>query len=174
MQSNTQPTNPTQTQAPTTMMPQTTCTPPTPPQNRAQTIVPNTLDPEQPQHNHQPTNTTPTNSLTHEMIQTMKQQLDNLTTIVEYQSQLLNNLIADTKTLSTHQASATTPMERIQSVISRVDSSITTASETYITNMNTATKETHVMLLDHFRQQNEQITKNNDIQYKTSMSCLVT
>jgi hypothetical protein len=57
-------------------------------------------------------------------------------------------------------------MERIQSVISRVDSSITTASETYITNMNTATKETHAMLLDHFHQQNEQITKNNDIQYK--------
>ena len=114
MQSNTQPTNPTQTQAPTTMMPQTTYTPPTPPQNRAQTIVPNTSAPDQPQHNHQPTNTTPTNSLTHETIQIMKQQLDNLTTIVEYQSQLLNNLIADTKTLSTHQASATTPMERIQ------------------------------------------------------------
>jgi hypothetical protein len=100
------------------------------------------------------------------MIHTMKQQLDNLTTIVTYQSQLLNNLIADTKTLSTHQASATTPMEKIQSVISRVDSSITTASETYITNMNTATKETHAMLLNHFRQQNEQINKNNDNQYK--------
>jgi len=57
-------------------------------------------------------------------------------------------------------------MERIQSVISRVDSSITTASETYITNMNTATEETHAMLLDHFHQQNKQITKNNDIQYK--------
>jgi len=97
MQSNTQPTNPTQNQAPTTMMPQTTYTP-TPPQNRAQTIVPNTSAPYQPQHNHQPTNTTPTNSITHEMIQTMKQQLDNLTTIVEHQSQLLNNLIADTKT----------------------------------------------------------------------------
>jgi hypothetical protein len=96
----------------------------------------------------------------------MKQQLDNLTTIVTYQSQLLNNLIADTKTLSTHQASEITPMERIQSVISRVDSSITTASDTYITNMNTATKETQAMLLGHFRQQNEQITKNNDNQYK--------
>jgi len=32
--------------------------------------------------------------------------------------------------------------------------------------MNTTTKETHAMLLDHFRQQNEQITKNNDNQYK--------
>ena len=96
----------------------------------------------------------------------MKQQLDNLTTIVTYQSQLLNNLIADTKTLSTHQASETTPMERIQSVISRVDSSITTASDTYLTNMNTATKETQAMLLDHFCQQNKQITKNNDNQYK--------
>ena len=168
MQSNTQPTNPTQTQAPTTMMPKTTCTPPTPPQNWVQTIVPNTSDPDQPQHNHQPTNTTPTNSQTHETIQTMKQQLDNLTTIVTYQSQLLNSLIADTKTLSTHQASATTLTERIQSVISRVDSSITMASETYINNMNTATKETHTMLLDHFHQQNEQITKNNNNQYKNT------
>jgi hypothetical protein len=166
MQSNTQPQKPTQTQTPTTMTPQTTYTPPTPPQNRTQTIAPNTSTPDQPPHNHQPTNTTPTNSLTHETIQTMKQQLDNLTTIVTYQSQLLNNLIADTKTLSTHQASEITPMERIQSVISRVDSSITTASDTYITNMNTATKETQAMLLGHFRQQNEQITKNNDNQYK--------
>ena len=166
MQSNTQPPNPTQTQVPTTMTPQTTYTSPTPPQNRTQTIVPNTSTPAQPSQNHQPTNTTPTNSLTHKTIQTMKQQLDNLTTIVTYQSQLLNNLIADTKTLSTHQASEITPMERIQSVISRVDSSITTASDTYITNMNTATKETQAMLLGHFRQQNEQITKNNDNQYK--------
>jgi hypothetical protein len=165
MQPNTQPTNPTQNQAPTTMTPQTTYTP-TPPQTRAQTTAPNTSAPYQPQHNHQPTNTTPTSSLTYETIQTMKQQLDNLTTIVEHQSQLLNNLITDTKTLTTNQASATTPMEKIQSVISRVDSSITTASETHITNMNTATKETHAMLRDHFYQQNEQITKNNDIQYK--------
>ena len=99
------------------------------------------------------------------MIQTMKQQLDNLTTIVTHQSQLLSNLIADAKTISTYQASATTLMEQIQSVISRVNLSITTASESYITHMNTATKESHTML-HQFHQQTEQINKNNNNQCK--------
>jgi hypothetical protein len=89
-----QPTNPPQTQAPTTTMPQTTYNLPTPPKNCTQTNASNT-SPDQPQHNHQPTNTIPANSLTQEMIQTMKQQLDNLTTIVTYQSQLLSNLIEE-------------------------------------------------------------------------------
>jgi hypothetical protein len=96
--SKTQPPNPPNTHAPTPMTPQNTRTLPTPPQNHAQTNTAN-IPPDQPQHNYQPTNIIPTNSLTQETIQTMKQQLDNLTTIVMHQSQLLSNLIADTKTI---------------------------------------------------------------------------
>jgi hypothetical protein len=57
-------------------------------------------------------------------------------------------------------------MEQIQSVISRVDSSITTASESYISYMHSTTKETHTILLNQFHQQTEQINKNNDNEHK--------
>ena len=88
-----------------------------------------------------------TNNPTQEMIYNMKQQLDNQTAVVTHQSELLNNLIVDTKALTTQRASGSTPIDQLQSVILRVDSLITTASDTYMTYMTNATKETQNMLI---------------------------
>ena len=62
-----QPPNPLKTQAPTPMTSQNTRTLPAPPKDHAQTNTTN-IHPDQPQHNHQPTNTIPPNSLIQETI----------------------------------------------------------------------------------------------------------
>ncbi len=60
----------------------------------------------------------------------------------------------------------TTPIDQLQSVILQVDSLITTASNTYMTYMISATKETQTMRTKQFQRQMDQINTNNDIQHQ--------
>jgi hypothetical protein len=121
-----------------------------------------TIPSNQPQQN----NTMTTGNTTQDMIHNMKQQLDNLAAVVTHQSELLSNIIVDTKTLTTHQASVITPTDQLQSVILRVDSSITTASNTYMTYTTSTKKETQTMLTKQFQRETDQINTNNNIQHK--------